>query len=344
MQLLGTDLTKLPLDSPVYLIHGGEPLQTYEAITAIRNKLQEQGCTERKTLAPNNNFNWEQLLETSQNLSLFSTKQLLELSIKEGKLGLNGGKMLTQFIASQPADICLLIIADKLDNAVQKTKWFTAIQQMGCIIVAKPIAEEQFPRWISTRLKLAGFTVNAEVIALLARLYCGNLLALAQLIEKLALCYVPGALSLEQIIPQLQNNADYNVFNLIDAAISRDSKKICQIFACLKNDKVEPILVLWGIARELRTLIKVSFAMQANQPFSEICRKHGIWPARASKIRDYLATIKIGQLTTILQKLTNIDLTIKGAQAGLVWESLLTAYLQFANTNHPELTEKLTIC
>jgi DNA polymerase-3 subunit delta len=337
------ELIRLPLDKSVYLIHGGETFQTLEATIVIRNKLKELGFTERKSLELNSIFTLEQLIIPTQNLNLFSTKQLLELTIKEDKIDSKSAQHLIQFIINLPKDIRILIIANKLASNTQKTKWFTFIQQTGCIIIAKPIPEERFPFWIINRLKYANFTAATEVIAILTRLYFGNLVALAQLIEKLTMCLPAGELSLEQITPYLQDNADFNVFNLIDSAIDGDNKAIYQIFTNLKATKTEPIIILWAIAREIRILIKVAFDLEQGNLYSKIYKKYGIWISRSDKIQKYLNKTSRQKLEAILQRLTSIDAIIKGTQFGLVWGSLLTVYLQFADPKRAEAFENLSI-
>ena len=327
----------------VYLIHGGEPLQTLEATTAVRVKLKNHGFIERKIFELNNSFNWDQLILISKELSLFSKKLLLELHLQDNKIGLPGSKTIMQFLNEPHEDICLLIIANKLDNSAQKTKWFTAIQQADGIITARPLTKEQFVSWTIARLKRFDFTASHEIIALLTKLYFGNLVALAQLIETIAICTSKGELLLEQIAPHLHNNTEFNIFNLVDAAIEEDCQKICQIVNRLKNDKAEPAIVLWGIARELRTLIKITFALEKGLSYAEICKDCGIWSSRSSRLRKYLNNTSRQQLENILQKLTMIDLIIKGVAPGLIWESLLTVYLEFANIKPIKNFNRLTI-
>lgn len=315
----------------VYLIHGGEPLQTLEATTAIHMKLKKHGFIDRKIFTPNNSFNWDQLIAASKELSLFSEKLLIELHLQDHKVGLPGSKTIMQFLNDPHEDICLLIIANKLDSSTQKTKWFTAIQHAGGIIAARPLTEEQLVPWTLARLKRFDFTAAHAIITLLTKFYFGNLVALSQLIETLAVCTPKGELLLEQISPHLHNNAEFNIFNLVDAAIDGDSQKICQIFYCLQNDQAEPAIILWGIAKELRILIKIAFALEQDLPYAEICKDYGIWSSRSGKLRQYLNNTSRPQLENILQKLTSIDLIIKGVAPGLIWESLLTVYLEFAN-------------
>ena len=330
MQILASSLKNLPAKQPAYLIHGGEILQTTESIDAVRALVKTEGFLERQAFLVKPNFNWQQLTDAALELSLFSEKLLIELHVGDDKLGTTGSKAIVDFLARANSNLCLMVVANKLDSQNQKSKWFTAIQQAGCVIVAKPIAAEQFNAWLIGRLRQHNFTANSEVLALLARLYYGNLIAAAQLIEKLAICLPSGAIQLADLTPHLHNNADFNVFNLIDAGLNRQTQKICTIFSRLQQEHIEPIIILWALARELRTLMKIAFALEHGGLLHDICKAERIWAARANTIQYYLGKTCLSKLANILQQLTAIDLAIKGIEPGLIWEPLQKVYLEFA--------------
>lgn len=331
MQLIASNSITLPVDKAVYLVHGGEPLQTIETTALIRNQLKSLGYIGRKVIELNNNVTIAQFQECTQNFDLFASKQVVEICLKEDNLGVQSAKNLGQYLENIPADLRVLIIANKLTSNAQKSKWFTLVKQKGCIIVAKAIVAEHFAAWIMARLKLYKLTANIEVISLLKRLYFGNLVALGQLIEKLAISFAGQELTVMQITPYLQDNTDFSVFNLMDAVISGDSAIIGQIITRLQVIKVEPIIVLWAIAREVRLLIKVAFALEQGQPYAVVAKTYGIWANKIGKTQKYLQQTSRAQLENILQNLMKIDSIIKGVEPGLIWESLVTVILQLVN-------------
>ena len=84
---------------PFYLIFGDEPQQKLTAINQIRELATEQGFDERQTLVADAQFDWSTLLEATQTLSLFSSRQYIELELPTGKPGTQGSKILTELSA-----------------------------------------------------------------------------------------------------------------------------------------------------------------------------------------------------------------------------------------------------
>src|SRR5260221_4961099 len=82
---------------PVYLISGDELLLVQESLATLTQAAQKAGYDERTIIEANHKDAWQQLIQESQNLSLFSTKRVIECRIPDGKLGDNGGKTLLHY-------------------------------------------------------------------------------------------------------------------------------------------------------------------------------------------------------------------------------------------------------
>ena len=65
------------LDS-VTLIYGDEPLLVEEASDALRARAQAAGYDERLVLTADHRFDWGQLSEAAQSMSLFSSRRLID--------------------------------------------------------------------------------------------------------------------------------------------------------------------------------------------------------------------------------------------------------------------------
>jgi len=269
--------------APIYLITGDEQLLIQESCTAISKCAKENGFITRNRLFADKNFNWQNLLTTANNLSLFSEKTLIELNIPTGKPGDAGSKALQAYAKNPPPDKTLLITTAKLDSSTQKSKWVKAIEQAGIFIQVWPIDIAKLPNWIAGRMQQAGLTTSFDGLKLLADYVEGNLLAAAQEIEKLRLLYGSGTLTIEQITSAIADNAKFNIFDLTNTIRQRNSKKALRILHSFKNDKTEPILILWVLAKEIRNL-------KATLPMLQYCAK--------------------------------IDRIIKGAQKGNIWNEL----------------------
>ncbi|HLD14409.1 MAG TPA: DNA polymerase III subunit delta, partial [Burkholderiales bacterium] len=70
--------------APVYFVHGDEPLLVREAADAIRAAATAAGFSERQVLTVESGFDWNSLFASTQNLSLFAERRLIELHLPTG--------------------------------------------------------------------------------------------------------------------------------------------------------------------------------------------------------------------------------------------------------------------
>ncbi len=83
--------------APIYLIYGDELLLVQEAADAIRAAARAQDFSEREVFNVDREFDWNQLIESSNNLSLFAERRILEVRMPTGKPGDAGGKALREY-------------------------------------------------------------------------------------------------------------------------------------------------------------------------------------------------------------------------------------------------------
>lgn len=296
-----------------YLVSGDDFLLVQEACDNIRKYAIDAGYNEREVFYIETGFNWENFLNSINNSSLFGDRTLIELRIKN-KLTDIGSKTLQNYAKNPNTDKVILVIANKLDGAQQKSSWFKSLDTLGIVLPIWPIDQMHLPAWIENRIKQAGFTTTHQGIKLLADHTCGNLLAAAQEIEKLKLLYSNNDnLTVEQISKAITDNAQFNVFNLVDATLSNKAALVNRILDNLENENVEPTIILWSIANELRSLIKMSFAVKQGTTIDQVIAQNNVWYNRKTVVKKALQQYKLTKLQNLFKNTLNIDLLIKGA-------------------------------
>jgi DNA polymerase III subunit delta len=317
--------------SPLYLISGDEFLLVQEACDAIRKHTTSMGYGEREVFYIETGFNWEKFLSSANNSSLFSDRTLIELHLKS-KINESGSKILQNYAKNPAPDKTVLIISSKLDSSQQKTAWFKAIDSYGVITQIWPIELTQLPSWIARRLKSAGLNADQQGIQLLADHVAGNLLSAVQEIEKLSLLYGDGNLTVEQISSAITDNSRFNIFNLLEAAINNKTAAVSRIFDRLKEENIEPTLILWALTNELRSLIKVSFSVKHGLSIDQAMTQNNVWHNRKLLVKKTLGRYDLEQLQNFLKSALSVDMIIKGADSQhLLWHELSRLYLNFAD-------------
>lgn len=323
--------------SSLYCVFGDEPLQHQEALDAIRLEAKNQGYTEREVFEVTAQFEWESLFQSLQSINLFSDKRLIECRLQEGKIGKVGGDALIK-LANNPSDhIVLLFTIGKVDTKTQSSGWFTAIERKGQMVWARPLPPEEYLGWLNKRCLAAGLAPTVDAIQLLFERTEGNCLAAAQTIEKLSLLAPaanPRPLSVNDVMAMIEGDARFSLFDLVDAALNGDLVRTTRIFKSLKNEGTDPILILWAIAREVRSIIPLAREIKAGRPEKEVFSQHGVWKRREAILRQFIPRFSISALHNILTKAKDIDDNLKGRSSEDGWTGLFLLCLSLTGAKN----------
>ncbi|MBX9902483.1 MAG: DNA polymerase III subunit delta [Burkholderiaceae bacterium] len=321
--------------APIYVITSDEHLLALEAADKIRRKAKAQDFLERDVFTVERSFKWGTLLAANQSQSLFGDKKIIDLRMPTGKPGKEGGAALQDYIAAHSPDNLTLITLPKLDWATQKAAWVASLQQAAVYIEIPLIERAHLPQWISQRLALQGQTAERNSLEFIADKVEGNLLAAHQEIQKLGLLYPQGTVSFEQIREAVLNVARFDVFKLSEAMLRGDVARLVRMLEGLKAEGEALPLVLWAVAEELRTLLKLKLAVQQGRPLGMLLKEFRIWGPKEKLMEPALRRTSIKNLRSALQEAAHIDKMVKGLRApefaGDPWDALLQVGLHVAS-------------
>lgn len=321
---------------PIYWVSGDEPFQMDEACKQLRQAAQQQGFSERQVFHVDRGFDWSQLRQSADSLSLFAERKLIELRLPTGKPGTEGSKALQQYTAQAPDDTLLLIVSGKLEPAAQKSKWFTAVEKAGAVTQVWPIEAARLPQWLVRRLQIRGLQATPEALRLLSERSEGNLLAADQELEKLLLLYGPGKLDVPQVQAAVTDSARFDIFDLVDESLAGHSERLCRVLFGLRGEGVEPVLVLWALEREIRGLAQMARRCAEGASPDQAMASQRVWEKRKPLIRKALSRSQANQWERLLIQCGRLDRLLKGQAAGRTWDELLELALSMAG--QPALT------
>ncbi|HJV51709.1 MAG TPA: DNA polymerase III subunit delta [Noviherbaspirillum sp.] len=320
--------------APLYVIASDEHLLALEAADKIRRTARAQGFSEREVLVVERSFKWGELLAANQSQSLFGDRKLIELRIPTGKPGKDGGQALQEYVGALNPDNVTLITLPKLDWATQKSAWVSALQQAGIYIDIPLVERAQLPGWIGGRLAAQRQSADRQSVDFIADRVEGNLLAAHQEIQKLALLYPEGKLSFEQVQDAVLNVARYDVFKLNEAMLAGDAARLARMIEGLKGEGEALPLVLWAMAEEIRTLLRLKAGVAQGKALGMLMKEYRIWGPRERLMEPALRRLKLPVLEAALQEAAQIDKMVKGlrakAFAGDAWDALLQLGLKIA--------------
>ena len=230
------------------------------------------------------------------------------------------------------------MITDRLDNTLQKSKWFKALEQAGVFIPIWPIESGQLPGWLAQQLKVDGYRATPDALSLIAERVEGNLLAASQELEKLKLLARDKTIDEATVREAVSDSARYDVFQLLDSALEGNIKQCVRILGILKGEGIEPPIILWALAREIRLLShlsrQLSRGMARDLAIEQSAKALGFVPfmlkRRSSLLEKAIRRSSERNLRQMLLDTGKIDRCIKGLEKGNAWDKLLTLTLNLA--------------
>ena len=317
---------------PVYVISGDEPLLAQESTDAVRLAARNQGFSGREVFHGEGKFDWGQLHNEANALSLFAEKKIIEVRISNGKPGDKGSKAICELCANRSPDNLLLVILPKLERSAQNSKWMKALESAGAHIQVWPVTGDQLPRWIKQRLLESNITANQQAVEILAERVEGNLLAAVQEIEKLKLLATNGKVDAIMMSSVVADSARYNLFEFVDKVLAGDAQSAARSLRGLHSEGTDAIPLLWAITRELRILIKASEQISRGESRDWALKNAGVWEKRLPLFRSAIQRCSAAHLRMLLYQAGAIDRGIKGMRKADIWDELTTLVLSLAGS------------
>jgi len=313
-----------------YLVTGDEPLLVQESLDAIRAAARKEGYGTRELFVQSTGFDWNELASAGGNLSLFADKQIIELRLPTGKPGVKGSAAIADFAANMGEDLLFIVSAPKLDRNAQKTKWVKALEANGGLIQIWPVDARELPGWINARMKQVGLQPDRDAVRLIADRVEGNLLAAQQEIEKLRLLHGEGPITAAAADDAVANSSRFDVYKLVDAAVGGNGARAIRILGGVRTEGVEPVIVMWALTRELRTLAGLADDVQTGADLGSAMQRAYVWKNRQGLVRACVSRHAPANFYRLLKLARQGDAAAKGQVRGDPWQLATQIILDLA--------------
>ena len=160
----------------------------------------------------------------------------------------------------------------------------------------------------------------------------GNLLAAAQEIEKLCLLHSEGAISADDVIDCVTDSSRFDVYGLVDVVLMGDKPRMHHMLERLRGEGAEPVLMLWALTRELRSLELMAQQVEKGSRLEQVIEAARVWGKRKPVVSAALKRHPSQRWQAFLQLAARIDRMIKGQETGNVWDELVQLCLMMAGT------------
>lgn len=295
-----------------YLVCGDELLITQECCDTIRQRCRKEGISEREVLNVDRSFDWGQLLDAGQSMSLFGERKLIELRLGGSKMDQKTSAALQEYLKRADGSNILLVSCGKLDSRSMNSKWVKALDSAGAVIQVWPIDRQHLNNWIMQRMRNVDLNADNDAVQLLADRVEGNLLAADQEISKLKILAGEKTITADIVANAVASSARYDVFKLIDTALAGNAGNALQMLNSLQAEGGEDIAMLGAITREIRTLYQCAQQLEQGGGVDRVLDGARVWDKRKTLYKNALRRLKSVQLGKLLQLATRIDAAQKG--------------------------------
>lgn len=317
------------------LLFGEEPLLIEESVRSVRQSARDRGFTDRIPLSAETGFDWARLTGSSQTLSLFSEKRLIELRLPTGRPGEPGTRAFADYCETADEDVCLVVISGRLDASSKNAKWVKTLDSNGWMVEHRTLNPGRFQAWFRQRLRDKGLTLERETLDRMCYFLEGNLLAAAQEIDRIALfAEQNGHVDPESVTEGLGDHARFNVYAFTDACLNGDARKAVRILKVLKNEGAEPVLIAWALVKELRALVRIEHGLRNGEQKGRLLKANNIWSTRVSLINAALTRLDARRLERLTSQMARCDRVMKGRERGDVWKELDVTALMMCDVRY----------
>lgn len=224
-----------------YLLLGNDPLLLQESQDAIRHAAVSHGFEEHHTAQIDTSTDWQALFCVCQALSLFASRQTLLLQLPDNGPNAAINAQLETLIGLLHDDILLIVRGNKLTKAQENAAWYSQLADSCVVVTCQTPEQAQLPRWVAQRAKQMNLTLDDAANQLLCYCYEGNLLALAQALERLSLIWPDGKLTLPRVEQAVSDAAHFTPFHWVDAILGGKVSVHCTFFNSCDLRQVNPL-------------------------------------------------------------------------------------------------------
>ena len=304
-----------------YLLLGNDPLLLQESQDAVRQVAATQGFDEHHSITLDNSTDWQEIFSLCQAMSLFAARQTLTIQLPENGPNAAINEQLATLVNLLHSDLLLIIRGNKLTKAQENAAWINALANQSVLITCQTPEQAQLPKWVAARARQNNLQLDDAANQQLCYCYEGNLLALAQALERLSLLWPDGKLTLPRVEQAVNDAAHFTPFHWVDSLLAAKSKRALHILQQLRLEGSEPVILLRTLQRELLLLVNLK-RQSAHTPLRALFDKHRVWQNRRAMTTEALNRLSPEQLRQAVQLLTRAELTLKQDYSQSVWSEL----------------------
>ncbi|CAL1328991.1 DNA polymerase III subunit delta [Candidatus Providencia siddallii] len=315
-----------------YLIYGTEHFFIKESLNKIKKIAKKYGFNEHLTFFIEQNTDWEKIFIFCKTNSIFSVRQTITLIFYDDNITLNISEKIKQIINLLHKNLLLILIINNINKNKKNNDWFKLIINNGIQINCSSLKYQDLSTWLTKKTNNMKLSLDDKSNQLLCYCYEGNLLELMQTLELLSLLFTDGKITYSRIKTIVKDSAYFTPYHWINTVLKGDLYRSWHILKKLKQENINPLILLRNIQRELILLTTLKY-QTLNKNFKISLNKDKIYQNNRWLLNKTLQQLTFNQLQNIFLLLTKIELNIKQNIYSSIWFELQSLSMLISKKN-----------
>lgn len=310
---------------PIYFFYGPEQILAQYVVGVLQAALIEPGMEEVNVVKLDGQKTSElELVRAIETPPMFGKKRLIIIEqppFIKPKQGASFPQW-TDLLDDWPPYACCVLLAREVDR---RLRGYKELADKAALFEFPVLTIAEAGRWVEDRLRLSKIRYPANSGRFVVE-RCGTDLESLRLEVEKIISFADGkALSQADLELIVSDNADTNIFDLVDAIGLQNLSKAWSLLVPMLDTGSEPVYLLAMIARQLRLLLVARLALDAGLSQRQAAASLGIHPFPAGKCVQQARSWTAPKLQAAMLNCLQADERIKtGALRG---ESALTQLL-----------------
>jgi DNA polymerase-3 subunit delta len=327
---------------PVYVVAGEEQYLAGGVVAALKTAAMKGGVPGLN----DDHFqageaDVDQVLAAARTLPMMAKRRLVLVrglerwepkSGREGKLTEKDPlEKLVDYAKAPSSSTVLLLLGAGLDK---RRKLYTVARSDGFLVACEPLARQELPRWIETRVAERACKIGPGVADLLAELTGPELAPVADAVERLCLYVGDGnEITEDAVATCIVRLRTASVWELVGAVGRRDAGAALSALADVYDPQDRGLRLLGVLAWSTRQLLRFEAALRAGASPDQAAIRAGAPPFKARELSQQVKALPRADLERWPELLARLDLELKGGTRRPPLAVLESAILKLCRTS-----------
>lgn len=235
-----------------------------------------------------------------------------------------GTNEVSAYVGSPSPDaVCVLTVVTRGKSPPPLAKAVTA---GGGSVRSVALRRQDLSKWLLDRSRAHGLRLAGPATVELSAVLGEDPATLDQALEQLASAFPGKTVGPEEVRSQFQGLGEKQVWDLCDQAFAGRLSQALVVLRTLLEQKMDPLIILGGVAARARDLIRVRSVPDRTPPAAAAKAAGLRFEWQLKRYREQAARFTPDELAALLEQVVDTDRAIKGGMPGdLVLVALVAA-------------------